>query len=169
MAVRGWILGTAASLLWLLAGCTPNAVWESYFEARLVGGETLAGSPSSVSFLMHSTLSNLGLFATIRNDGETIRIDSRTHSGKKFYLLLTRDGSAEGQRTLVRVKWEDEADNMFWLDLLTAVRNPAPPGPPPPNSAIPSAEAPNPFNPVPPPPSPPSPFSPAPLPTQRNP
>jgi hypothetical protein len=81
------------------------------------GGEYMVGgSPGEVALTLNDNLRRIGLSADITQQGEDIRIASKTRNGDKFALVLKRvqaptgEGSSPETRTKVRFEWENGPD-----------------------------------------------------------
>jgi hypothetical protein len=129
MAGRGRIVCAAGLVLVLFSGCIRAFVadWiEAGFWERAVPGE-----PPAVAAMLQANLGRMGLFASTSREGDTICLQSKTRSGKRFSLLISDSPTARGKVSMVRIRFEDERDQDFWLEFLGILDNkqaPAAPG-----------------------------------------
>jgi hypothetical protein len=112
--------GCAGALL-LLAGCWTDG--SSLHQRWLVvlRSRELPGTPATVADAAVTFLSQKRLFVSKRRDGEGIRLDSTSPSGKRFTLHLSAETFAGAQQTRARIDWEKEADQAFWDELQEAL------------------------------------------------
>jgi hypothetical protein len=88
------------------------------FQATGSGGSdyVVAGSASSVAASLEASLKRVGLSAVITEQGEDIRVASKTLKGDKFALVLTKAPvlskvkTQQGESTRVRFEWENGPD-----------------------------------------------------------
>ncbi len=118
MPWRGWVLCAAASLLWLLVGCVPDYYWPDWGHGE---GEVVPGSPAEVSATLQTKLTKLGVFVRVGHDGDAVRVESMSRAGRRYTLLLYRAGE-RGDQTRIRIVWEKEPDETFWLEVLGGLR-----------------------------------------------
>jgi hypothetical protein len=118
MPRREWVVIAASSLTWLLVGCNPQTYLGSWAVMANIGSEEFVGTPEMVSLRVETSLKALGLNVEASKDGEAIRLDSITSSGKKFHLLLTNSG----EKTKLRIVWDNGSDDRLWVDLLATLR-----------------------------------------------
>ena len=120
MAGRGRLV-CAGLLLMLLSGCI-RAYVADWIEAGL-WERAMPGEPASVAALVQAHLGRLGLFASSSREGNTVVVQSKTRSGKQFSLLFSESPTARGKVTIMRIRWEGESDQDFWLDFLGVLDN----------------------------------------------
>jgi hypothetical protein len=118
------------------AGCSTLDVagFLSLNNDRGANEHVVAGSFEAVAQSTQSTLQQMGFAATLSRSSETIRIASKTSSGKGFTVVLSRSTSvpsklspAEAQnagaqeRTSIRIEWDGEGDQQTGLQLLAQI------------------------------------------------
>jgi hypothetical protein len=122
MARAGAIMVCAAALLLgTVSGCTLDSMSLNVFAANTERESVWYGSLETVSATAQKTLRDTGVFVNVNKDGEAVRIKSCTKEGKKFTLVLNRVSTSAGERTKVRIEWEDQADERFWLPFVADV------------------------------------------------
>jgi hypothetical protein len=120
MAKARWIIGVG-SIVWLfLAGCSSQQVLGllSVSNDNVAHERVVAGSMESVAQTTQTTLSQLGFVAKTTRQGDTIRIGAVSATGTKFTLVLTREASATGEQTHVRVEFDGKSDDQLAFQLL---------------------------------------------------
>ena len=80
---------------------------------RVVSGSLEVAAQSA-----QTTLQQMGLAATVNRKGEAIYIASKTSSGAKFTLVLTREQSKNGEQTRVHIEWDGPRDEQIGFQLL---------------------------------------------------
>jgi hypothetical protein len=78
----------------------------------------VAGSLEAVAQSTQTTLTQMGLAATVNRKGEAVYISSKTAGGAKFALVLTREKTKDGEQTRVHVEWDGAGDEQTSLKLL---------------------------------------------------
>ena len=78
----------------------------------------VAGSLEAVAQSTQTTLTQMGLAATLNRKGEAIYISSKTAGGAKFTLVLTREKTKDGEQTRVHVEWDGASDEQTSVKLL---------------------------------------------------
>jgi hypothetical protein len=106
-----------AACLLLATGCVAGSFLDLRVWSPKGSEQVVLGSPERVSFTVQAALSHMGLFVRANREGEDIRISSTSPAGKHFTLVLKRKPSPQGDSTVIRVDWEKEADEAFWLEL----------------------------------------------------
>jgi hypothetical protein len=74
------------------------------------GDYVVAGSADSVAASLQASLKRVGLSAVVTEQGEDIRVASKTLKGDKFALVLTKVKNSQGESTRVRFEWENGPD-----------------------------------------------------------
>jgi hypothetical protein len=78
----------------------------------------VAGSLEVVAESAKTSLSQMGLAATVNRKGEAIHIASKTAAGAKFTLVLTREKTKDGEQTRAHVEWDGARDDQIDFKLL---------------------------------------------------
>jgi len=104
----------------LLAGCASfDLVSVFSLPSQTTGRDrVVAGSLEVVAQSAQTTLGQMGLAVTTNRKGEAIYIDSKTSSGAKFTLVLTREKTKDGEQTRARVEWDGARDDQTGFQLL---------------------------------------------------
>jgi hypothetical protein len=94
------------------------------FQAAGSGGSdyVVAGSASSVAASLEASLKRVGLSAVITEQGEDIRVASKTLKGDMFALVLTKVKNAQGESTRVRFEWENGPDEQIRTHVITSLQ-----------------------------------------------
>ena len=86
------------------------------------GGEYMvAGSTDTVAASLSASLKRVGLSAVITEQGEDIRVASKTFKGDKFALVLTKVKNQQGESTRVRFEWENGPDEQIRTHVVTSL------------------------------------------------
>lgn len=104
----------------LLSGCASLDL-SGFFalQGQATGHDrVVAGSLEAVAQSTQTTLTQMGLAATVNRKGEAVYISSKTAGGARFTLVLTREKTKDGEQTRVRVEWEGVSDEQTSLKLL---------------------------------------------------
>ena len=120
------LIGAAFFGVFLIAGCTLDTFSVTAFGTAKSDGPVVAGSLDAVTAASQKAMGDLGLFVSVRHDGETAKLTSTTPSGKRFTLVLKSHKTAQGEETQVNIQWEKDADPAFWLQLAAAITAPKP-------------------------------------------
>ena len=103
----------AGVLLLAVAGCSLDS-----FLAPFPGApnrqQLVAGKLEQVAARLEEGLSDAGVSVLTKRVGPEMRLAGMTKSGKVFCLHLYAEKAGGADRTLVRVKWDREADGPFW-------------------------------------------------------
>src|SRR5262249_11129665 len=92
-----------AGLLALSVGCQSLDLDLKLFDKGApVGDRVVTGSLEAVAQSTQANLTKLGLAAEITKQGEAYYVTSRTSTGARFTLVLTREQTAQGEQTRVR-------------------------------------------------------------------
>ena len=118
-------LGLAGAGVLLLAavGCSPGA-FLAPFPGTFNRQQVIADKLERVSARLEEGLSDAGVSVLTKRVGPEMRLAGQTKSGKVFCLHLYADKKDGEDRTLVRVKWDREADEAFWQLVLGLVAVP---------------------------------------------
>jgi hypothetical protein len=109
----------------LLAGCASLDV-VSYFSLQSQTpsrDRVIAGSLETVAESAKTSLGQMGLAASVNRKGEAIYIASKTATGAKFTLVLTREKTKEGEQTRAHVEWEGARDDQIDLKFLAQLES----------------------------------------------
>src|SRR5262249_17529510 len=104
----------AGTVLVLTAGCSLDSFTLS---ARGKGKETMVqGSPDELRIALGTQLQQMGVAVNVsRPRADTIKMVGKTQRGDKFVLYLKSQSKGEqGDRTQMRVEWDNNADEDFW-------------------------------------------------------
>jgi len=110
-----------AGVLLCGTGCTIDSLSLALNGGTIRREQTVNGSLDNVSACLQATLHQQGLVTIYSRDDESLRIKSTTTTGQKFLLELKRKKTAAGEQTVVRIDWEKNPDEKFWLALLDVV------------------------------------------------
>jgi hypothetical protein len=110
----------AGALLLAVAGCSLDS-----FLAPLPGlsgrQQVVADKLERVSARLQEGLGDAGITVLTKPVGPEMRLAGMTKSGKVFCLHLYAEKAGGADRTLVRVKWDREADEPFWQLVVSLV------------------------------------------------
>lgn len=112
------LIAASAVVLLATAGCTLEQ-----FRVNVLGlssdtsGHVIAGSLESVTSSTQGTLRQMGLFVESKKTGDTVRLTSKTQTGRTFSLVLRRQKTEHGEQTRINIEWEKDRDDAFWLEL----------------------------------------------------
>lgn len=120
------LIGAAFIGVFLIAGCTLDTFSVTAFGAAKGDGPVVAGSLDAVTAVSQKAMGDLGLFVSVRHNGEAVKLTSTTPGGKRFTLVLKSHKTAQGEETQVNIQWEKDADPAFWLQLAAAITTPKP-------------------------------------------
>jgi hypothetical protein len=121
MAKTKRLICASAFLLLCLAGCA-SIDYASLFFLQSDGAgrdRVMAGSLETVAQTTQSKLNELGFVATQSRQGDTIRIASKTATGNRFALVLTKEKGKDGEQTRVRLEWEGTGDDQTGFQILS--------------------------------------------------
>jgi len=106
-----------------LMGCAGQQ-FAGIFQATGSGGSdyVVAGSANSVAASLEASLKRVGLSAVITEQGEDIRVASKTLKGDKFALVLTKVKNQQGESTRVRFEWENGPDEQIRTHVVTSLQ-----------------------------------------------
>ncbi|HLJ96354.1 MAG TPA: hypothetical protein VKU02_24485 [Gemmataceae bacterium] len=109
----------------LLAGCASlDLVSVLSLPSPTTGHDrVVAGSLEVVAQSAQTALGQMGLAATVNRQGETIRIASKSPSGAKFTLVLTREKTKDSEQTRAHVEWEGASDDQMGLKVLAQLES----------------------------------------------
>lgn len=105
--------GLAALLLLAATGChTTDVISLGIFQSGPNGEHVivLTGSVDSVVQIVQGKLQQLGFMTETSRRGDEVRIACSSAKGGKFYLVLSKTKTKEGEKTRVRLDWEGSAD-----------------------------------------------------------
>jgi hypothetical protein len=125
-------------ILVFLVGCAGQQIAGFGLFQTANGGEYMvAGSAEDVAVNLQANLKRLGLSADITQQGEDIRVVSKTRNGDKFALVLKHvtgqpPGSTEHlpetSQTRVRFEWENGPDEQTRTHVLASLNVQSPTG-----------------------------------------
>ena len=123
-----WFKGfvcTASLACVLLAGCASfDLVSVFSLQSQASGNDrVVAGSLETVAQSAQTSLGQMGLAATVNRKGEAIHIESKTPTGAKFTLVLTREKTKDGEQTRARVEWDGARDDQTGFQLLAQLES----------------------------------------------
>ena len=117
--LKGFVCAGAVTCV-LFAGCASFDV-ASFFslQSQPSGRDrVVVGSLETVAQSAQTSLGQMGLTASANRKGEAIYIDSKTPSGAKFTLVLTREKTKDGEQTRAHVEWDGASDDKTGFQLL---------------------------------------------------
>jgi hypothetical protein len=117
--LKGFVCAGGLVLVFL-AGCASVDVAGFFALQSQASGHdrVIAGSLEAVAQSAQTTLSQMGLAATLNRKGEAIYIASKTSRGAKFTLVLSREKTKDGEQTRVHVDWDGASDEPISLQVL---------------------------------------------------
>jgi hypothetical protein len=123
MPWANWRSCVGGIVLFCLVGCAGQQ-FMGVFQAAGSGGSdyVVAGSASSVATSLEASLKRVGLSAVITEQGEDIRVASKTLKGDKFALVLTKVKNAQGESTRVKFEWENGPDEQIRTHVVTSLQ-----------------------------------------------
>ena len=118
-----WRSCVGSVVLLSLMGCAGQQ-FAGIFQATGSGGSdyVVAGSANSVAASLEASLKHVGLSAVITEQGEDIRVASKTLKGDKFALVLTKVKNQQGESTRVRFEWENGPDEQIRTHVVTSLQ-----------------------------------------------
>ena len=118
-----WRSCVGSVVLLSLMGCAGQQ-FAGIFQAAGSGGSdyVVAGSANSVATSLEASLKHVGLSAVITEQGEDIRVASKTLKGDKFALVLTKVKNQQGESTRVRFEWENGPDEQIRTHVVTSLQ-----------------------------------------------
>jgi hypothetical protein len=124
MEKAGRLAGVAGGFaLFLLAGCNSvNFAGLLSFQSDNSGRDrVVTASLDAVTQSTQSTLSQLGFTANVARSGETVKISSKTATGAKFAVVLTREKTKDGEQTRMHLEWEGASEDQTGFQILGQV------------------------------------------------
>ena len=123
MSWARWRSCVGSVVLLSLMGCAGQQ-FAGIFQAAGSGGSdyVVAGSANSVAASLEASLKHVGLSAVITEQGEDIRVASKTLKGDKFALVLTKVKNQQGESTRVRFEWENGPDEQIRTHVATSLQ-----------------------------------------------
>ena len=106
-------LAALGGLLLLTSGCALTPLLAPHAEQQVV-----AAPLDRVAARLQDGLSEAGVPVLTKRVGEEFRLAGMTKSGKVFCLHLYAKKIGGADKTLVRVRWDREADEPFWQTVL---------------------------------------------------
>ena len=112
-------LAGAGVLLLAAAGCS----FDSFLTPGLsLRQQQVVSAPLvRVSAQLQEGLSEAGIHVLSKPVGQEMRLAGMTKSKKVFCLHLYAEKEGKAERTLVRIKWDREADEAFWQTVVQIV------------------------------------------------
>jgi hypothetical protein len=118
-----WRSCVGGVVLFSLMGCAGQQFMGAFQAAGSGGSDyVVAGSANSVAASLEASLKRVGLSAVITEQGEDIRVASKTLKGDKFALVLTKVKNAQGESTRVRFEWENGPDEQIRTHVVTSLQ-----------------------------------------------
>ena len=124
MPWANWRSCVGSVVLLCLMGCAGQQfAGFGMFQSSGPGGSdyVVAGSADSVAASLEASLKHVGLSAVITEQGEDIRVASKTLKGDKFALVLTKVKNQQGESTRVRFEWENAPDEQIRTHVVTSL------------------------------------------------
>jgi hypothetical protein len=117
--LKGFVCAGGLVLVFL-AGCASIDVAGFFALQNQASGHdrVIAGSLEAVAQSAQTTLSQMGLAATLNRKGEAIYISRKTSRGAKFTLVLSREKTKDGEQTRIHVDWDGASDEPISLQVL---------------------------------------------------
>ena len=113
-------VGFRAMMLMLLTiGCAPVPVDPSQKPAGQ--GQYVAGSVQVVSRRAQNLLQSFGLTVAATPEGEGMRLRCVTKANGHFTLVMNQANTADGERTRVRLDWQDGVDDSLGIRILAGL------------------------------------------------
>lgn len=123
-AIGGWVL--------LVAGCTSMDGPGSFFTGAVATKATVSekdhvvsANVEDVAVALEASMKSAGLRVVASAEGAAVVLESASHKGSRFRILLTREmGAIKGTRA--HVEWRDTPDAALvmaiatWMQFLTA-------------------------------------------------
>lgn len=127
MARSHGLVGVSCVAVFLVGCAIDSFSLSALGTAKDDGGPVVVGSVDVAAASTQKALGDMGLFVSMKRDGDTARLTSTTPGGKRFTLTLKARKTEHGDETQVSIKWEKEADDAFWAQfaLVLAGRRPA--------------------------------------------
>jgi hypothetical protein len=99
--------------VWFAVGCkNVDMLGALGLQGTPDGNErVVSGSVDAVAETTTRALGRLNLKANVTRDSQKVYIDTATQTGARFRLVLTREATAAGERTRIRVEWIDSNRN----------------------------------------------------------
>ena len=111
--------GFQTIMLGLVIGCAPMPLEPN--EKPADQGKYVAGSVQVVSRRAQNLLQSLGLTVAVTPEGEGMRLHCTTASNGHFSLVMIQANTAEGERTQVRLDWEDGVDESLGIRVMAGL------------------------------------------------
>jgi hypothetical protein len=128
MSGRTLWVGAGGLMLLLAVGCSLDSFKMDFFASAPHHEHTLSGKVDVVAGQVQASLQGMGLLVNAKREGETIHLLGTTRAGKPFDLLLKRKTTSYGESTVVELRWQKDADEVFWMDFMNVMNRPANPG-----------------------------------------
>jgi hypothetical protein len=106
------VICAGAGLALSLAGCANTNFAGLFFaqSAAPTGDGVVEGKLDVVAVAMQAKLSRLGFNMVLTHEGEAIHLTSTTKNGATFTLVLTREQTAQGEQTRIKLQWGNGYD-----------------------------------------------------------
>ena len=118
-ALKGFVCAGGLVLVFLTGCASVDVAGFFALQSQASGHDrVITGSLEAVAQSAQTTLSQMGLAATLNRKGETIYIASKTSQGAKFILVLNREKTKDGEQTRVHVDWDGASDEPISLQVL---------------------------------------------------
>ena len=107
------------------AGCVPNSFLTPFGRAH--GEKQVVNIPlGSVAAMLETGLNETGIHVFTKSYPDEIRVVGKTKADKVFCIYLTRDKESGGEKTLVSLYWDRDADAALWGTVVSILNTPAP-------------------------------------------
>jgi hypothetical protein len=114
----------AGALLSAAAGCSLGS-----FTVALAppGGpkQVVPGTVAEISARLQAGLSDAGIAVIAKRQEQEVRLVCRAKQGRMHCLILKPDKAKGGEKTVVTVNWDREADERFWQMIVGMLTAPA--------------------------------------------
>ena len=102
-------LCAGSALALFVAGCANS--FQLFAQGDIpTGNEVVPGELNIVAASTQSKLARLGFNAVLTSEGEALHLTSTTKNGARFTLILTRERTAQGEQTRIKLKWNSGYD-----------------------------------------------------------
>jgi len=102
------------SVTWFIKGDFPNGDPSS-------DGSVVVGKLDDVALSAQAKLQGLGLKVNMTREGEAVHLASATRSGAAFKLVMTREMTAQGEQTRIKLQWGNGYDRAAAVQILSEV------------------------------------------------
>jgi len=110
----------------LLGGCADVDLLDFHFLQSSGtpgpnGDRVVAGSVETVAQSTQAGLAELGISTFVTREDQAVRLTCTTRVGARFFLVLTRDKTEQGEQTRVHLEWQDQPDDQTHSQVLARI------------------------------------------------